>query len=250
MRIACGPGFERLLSRLVRRLAGLVINGEYTERGLARLTGISQPHLHHILSGKRSLTAQVADSFLANLGWSIGDLFTAAEMNQMLLDRRSAEGARVRIPVISGAIGPGSPFPDNRAVEDWLFVPCRYSRGLRRLFLVELHADPALPFALREAVFALVSEDEDLRLGIGPEAWYVLRWGGTGWVRRIRLEGDFLHVLGQEPLAGPAGLQAIPLAGSSVLSVVRGRLLWAGPDPREFDPFLHSGSGFPIATAS
>lgn len=250
MRAALGPGFERLLNRLARRLAALLTNGEYTERGLARLTGISQPHLHHILSGKRSLTPQVADAFLANLGWSIGDLFSAAELDQILLDCRSNRENRVRIPVITGRIGPDSPFPDTHSVQEWLLLPCRHSRGLRRVFLAEVGADPCLPFALRHAASVLVAEDEGLRLALDRDGWFVLRWGGTGWIRRVRQEGDFLRILGQEPLGESRGLEGIPLGGVSLLSVVRGRLLWAGPDLRQFDPFLHSGSGFPIATAS
>lgn len=250
MRAAPGPGFDRLLRRLVRRLAGLLTNGEYTERGLARMTGISQPHLHHILSGKRTLTPHVADAFLANMGWTIGDLFSNEEVDQILLDRRVLASGRHRIPVISGRIGPSSPYPATSRVEGWLAVRSALCSGIRRPFLAELEPDLPLPFARRPGEFALVAEDEELRLDPAPGGWYVLRWAGAGLVRRIRVEGASLCVLGQEPLGEAGGPETVPLAGQSLLSVVRGRLLWAGPDPRGFDPFTHSGSGFPAATAS
>lgn len=250
MRPAPGPGFERLLQRLVRRLGLLLSNGEYTERGLARLTGISQPHLHHILAGKRTLTPHVADSILANLGWAAGELFTEEEVDQVLLARRIGKENRRRIPVISGKIGPGSPWPDTGKVEEWLAVRSIPWQGVRRLFLAGLEPDPLLPFAQRAGEFALVAEDEELRLNVSEGCWHVLRWGGAGLVRRIRMEMGCLWILGQGSLDEPAGPQVIPLEGQSLLSVIRGRLLWAGPDPRKVDPFTHSGSGFPITTAS
>lgn len=45
--------FEELHGRLLASLRMLLSNGEMTERRLARLTGISQPHVHNVLKGKR-----------------------------------------------------------------------------------------------------------------------------------------------------------------------------------------------------
>jgi plasmid maintenance system antidote protein VapI len=245
-----GPGLEKLLHRLVRRLTALLTNGEFTERGLARLCGISQPHLHHILAGKRSLTPHVADAILASLGWGIETLISEEELDAILMARRQRGRASHRIPVISGRIGPSCPFPDTLNAEEWLLARSPFCEGLRRLFLAELAPDPAVPFARNSAVFALITEDEEIRLRLAPDAWFVLRWGGAGLVRRVREERGTLVLLGQEVLEEPGRMPSIPFAGQSLLSVVRGRLLWAGPDPRQFDPFAHSGSGFPIATAS
>ena len=51
-----------------------VQNGELTERGLARMIGISQPHMHHILKGARGLSVETADRILAKLKISVLDL--------------------------------------------------------------------------------------------------------------------------------------------------------------------------------
>ncbi len=245
-----GPGFEKLLQRLVRRAAALLVNGEYTERGLARLTGISQPHLHHILSGKRTLTPHVADAILASLGWGLGDLIAPEELDEILLTRRGQGRKKTRVPVLTGYIGPSFPFPDTSQVAEWILTGSPICEGMRRLFLAPLEPDPGVPFARCPGVFALVAEDEEWRLRCLPDLWYVLRWGGAGLVRRIRAEAGTLVLLGQKALEDGGGPACIPLEGQSLLSVVRGSLIWAGPDPRPFDPFSHSGSGLPIATAS
>ncbi len=59
--------FEELHSRLIEHLQQLVRSGEITERGLSRLTGVSQPHIHNVLKGKRLLSLAKADSILRQL---------------------------------------------------------------------------------------------------------------------------------------------------------------------------------------
>lgn len=56
-----------------------VKNGELTERGLARMIGISQPHMHHILSGARTLSIENSDRILKNLGLTVSDLLALLE---------------------------------------------------------------------------------------------------------------------------------------------------------------------------
>jgi transcriptional regulator with XRE-family HTH domain len=69
--------FETLQRRLLASVKGRVQNGELTERGLARMIGISQPHMHHILKGARSLSVETADRILRRLGLSVLDLLEA-----------------------------------------------------------------------------------------------------------------------------------------------------------------------------
>jgi transcriptional regulator with XRE-family HTH domain len=67
--------FETLQDRLVSSVRWRVQNGELTERRLASLTGISQPHMHNILKGARTLSPENADRILRTLEMSVLDLF-------------------------------------------------------------------------------------------------------------------------------------------------------------------------------
>ena len=69
-----GVLFADLLLAMRRVLRARVRNGEVTERGLARLAGISQPHLHNMLKGVRALSAEKADLLLNRLELSVVDL--------------------------------------------------------------------------------------------------------------------------------------------------------------------------------
>jgi hypothetical protein len=74
--------FEQLHSRLIEHLQQLVRSGEITERGLSRLTGVSQPHIHNVLKGKRLLSLAKADSILRQLKLDVLDLVDPQTINE------------------------------------------------------------------------------------------------------------------------------------------------------------------------
>lgn len=72
--------FRELQHRLVAHLRTLVCSGDATERGLARLTGVSQPHMHHVLNGQRFLSLEMADHIIAQLHLDLLDFIEPAEL--------------------------------------------------------------------------------------------------------------------------------------------------------------------------
>jgi predicted XRE-type DNA-binding protein len=72
--------FHTLRSRLVAAVNARVQNGEFTERGLARILGVSQPHIHNVLKGARKLQWDLADRLIADLGIKLLDLLTDDEL--------------------------------------------------------------------------------------------------------------------------------------------------------------------------
>jgi transcriptional regulator with XRE-family HTH domain len=71
--------FLDLQENLIRHIRERVHSGELTERGLARMTGISQPHIHNVLKGKRVLSIDAADLILASLHLDVRDLVPPAD---------------------------------------------------------------------------------------------------------------------------------------------------------------------------
>jgi len=82
--------FELLQIRLIANVHQRVQRGELKERGLARGTGISQPHLHNMLKGVRVLSPTMADLLLRHLHMTVLDLLdTDALPARHPLDRAS-----------------------------------------------------------------------------------------------------------------------------------------------------------------
>jgi transcriptional regulator with XRE-family HTH domain len=72
--------FQELQRRLVIHLRDRVRNGELTERGLARRTGVSQPHIHNVLKGKRFFSNETADQILLFLRLDVLDLLDRRDL--------------------------------------------------------------------------------------------------------------------------------------------------------------------------
>ena len=81
--------FGALQARLIAFVNMRIQNGEYTERGLARLLGISQPQIHHVLKGTRRLQPEFADRIMARFGVTILDLLQDIELSGELRSRQS-----------------------------------------------------------------------------------------------------------------------------------------------------------------
>ncbi len=76
--------FEVLRARLIQQVKLRINNGEFTERGLSRILGISQSQTHNVLKGARSLQVRLADQILVKLGMSATDLLNQDELDTAL----------------------------------------------------------------------------------------------------------------------------------------------------------------------
>ncbi len=75
---------ELVQRRLLENINWRINNGEYTERGLARLLGISQPQMHNVRKGIRRLSVELADRMMAKLNILLLDLLEEAELSAYL----------------------------------------------------------------------------------------------------------------------------------------------------------------------
>ena len=72
--------YQELQKRLIAFLSERVHSGEMTERGLARTTGVSQPHIHNVLKGKRLFSMEMADIILWRLHLDVLDLLSPEDL--------------------------------------------------------------------------------------------------------------------------------------------------------------------------
>jgi hypothetical protein len=80
--------FVELQTRLIARLRNKVRSGETTERGLARLIGISQPHIHNVLKGDKLFSLDMSDRVLQELHLDLLDFIEPSEIEEKI--RRAA----------------------------------------------------------------------------------------------------------------------------------------------------------------
>jgi hypothetical protein len=239
--------FESFQARLLRDVRQRIQNGDFTERGLARIVGISQPHLHNVLKGVRALGPELGDLLLAGLDLSLLDLLSSEELGEALQDRQAKDHPWRHVPILEGRIGPEDPFPNWRAVAGWVKSASRNLSDVQRPAFVRFGRDSALSSDWQNATFGLLDFHESARTNPREPVWYVLRWNGAGLIRQVRMEGSSLIVLGQRTIDHRTEPEALSCLEHSLLQVVRARVVWVGPDPDAAGQFSQRGFWLPRA---
>jgi transcriptional regulator with XRE-family HTH domain len=219
--------FRLLHTRLVSHVRYRVRNGEISERGLARLTGISQPHIHNVLKGVRLLSTDMADRIAHRLRIDLADLLTASEAGAPPVPkavspdgRKPADAGACRpVAMLAGWIGQQHPYPQAVGAELYPFpasdVDCLESPVAARL----------APDPLRAAIYGgrgvvLMDRAEKVRREPDDESYFALDLSGAGTVGLVRRAKRHLYV---RALHGHAW-QFIPLAERAAIDVIQGRV--------------------------
>jgi transcriptional regulator with XRE-family HTH domain len=174
-----------------------VSNGEISERGLARLTGISQPHIHNVLKGARLLSADVADQILRRLRINLVDLLTADEAGATLSvapGKEPADACECRtVAMLEGWIGREHPYPQAAGRERYPFPAADVER-LESPVAARLAPDP-----LRAPIFSgrgvvLLDRSEEVRRDPDEEGYFALDLSGGGTIGLVRRARRHLYL--------------------------------------------------------
>jgi len=224
--------FEGLQCLLIEHLKGLVRGGVITERGFARQLGVSQPHMHNLLKGRRELTVPVADRILNRLGISVLDLPTPFQLEQACQAREIRLGNTTSVPLVAGALGPDQPWPELGRVLTHVRIERSQLGMVHEPVLVSVASDPCLR-GVQPALMALLDTHPLARLRFEPTRWYALRINGCGAIRQLRptSDGGFRSVEQYEINAQPNEI-LISGSPSGWLESVCGLVVWIGEDLR------------------
>jgi hypothetical protein len=216
-----------------------VHSGKVTERGLARLCGLSQPHMHHVLKNMRALSTCSADRLMRALDLTVSDL----------LWRVSTEpDAQVRaIPVIRDRIGPGTNAVFT-VIRGHIPLPESLLIGLVDPLAARLAPDLVLPRALAAHDLVLLDQNPVARSAPAnsSSAW-VVNEGAGAQVRYLRLDRHQkidsdrqndarLYVADEVTLEDRRKWHAIALYGRNILDIVRARIVWFGREMEKEPP--------------
>ncbi|MDP9053787.1 MAG: hypothetical protein M3N93_05720 [Acidobacteriota bacterium] len=215
--------FQELQSRLVDVARERVRAGQLTERGLARLCGMSQPHMHNVLKKIRALSNDSADRLMGALGLGVSDL----------LWRVSSEpDAGIQaIPVMRNRIGPGADAVFG-VTKGYVPMPRSILKDLVDPVAARLRPDLVLPKALAAHDVVLLDRNPRLRAAPAPQGLWVVSDEGGMRVRYLRMGPGRLYIAHEVTLDDPERWQSIGLKGRNILDIVLARVVWVG---RELD---------------
>ena len=212
--------FHQLFDALLRHVRQRISRGEVSERGLARLIGYSQPHVHNVLAGVRHMNLRFADDLLGGLGLSLRDLLP--------ITGGPAPLSHVPVPLCSGEISPNRDYPREKGAATAILAPAAAVSASSNCLAFRVGADENSMWPTICAGDTIVV-DPALRSRRNPDvqAIYVMRINGRGFIRRCRKVGDRLLILSDQEAAGPP-LTWVSLENRKILDVVRGRIVWIG----------------------
>lgn len=251
--------FEMLQTRLLDHLRSRIRNGEITERGLAKKTGVSQPHVHNLLKGVRSLTPQFADQLMNGLGLGILDLMEPDELRGGLFQRSKEQEITLEVPVLRDRLGPGLPWPTEPSRFESIHVPLRFcgipetradpgypaSRppGARHwgnhLLVARLADDPRMAPILDPGDLVLLDSSRGALECDDPHALFATIWNGEGRIRWVRRGRGVVYLMTVKDRDEPQRWQtvrenaAIPVVVARAISL---RSLY--PTELVYDPLL------------
>jgi len=209
--------FGFLHSRLISAVRTRIRNGEISERGLARLTGISQPHIHHVLKGTRLLSRDTADLILERMRIDLADLL-ASEFGEPPRPAPAAEEYRL-VPLLEGVIGSNCPYPSVTGKELYPFAATEVRR-LRKPVAARLAPDPLNAPAFRSGGVLLLDSAPEARLEPDEQGIFTLDLpdgGMVGLVRRARHRFSFW-------VYRAGGWQSVGVRDREPLDVIQGRV--------------------------
>jgi transcriptional regulator with XRE-family HTH domain len=219
--------FQDARLKLLAYVRDQVRNGEITERGLARLIGISQPHVHNVLKGTRSLSMEMGDLLLRFLRLSLLDFAEQGEFEAQI--RRRQPPPRVsEVPFLRGVIGPGNRWPAEIDPRRNFLLQFPAGMGSAEIIAAEISPDPSMTATLDAYQVAILDISPAGRSSISPQGLYALERGGEAVLRYIRSGSRSHYLVSDADLNQPWNWERLSAELFQIREIVRGRVVWLG----------------------
>jgi hypothetical protein len=211
--------FHELHGRLIDVARERIRAGRLTERGLARMCGLSQPHMHNALKNIRSLSLGSADRLMQALDIHAADLMWRVSTE--------LEVAVRAVPIIRSRIGPGADASFS-VYQGYIPLPQSLLKGVVDPLAARLGPDLVMPEALAAHDLVLLDQNPQARAAPGGRTFWVVSEGDGLRVRYLRMGGTRLYVANEVTLEDPPKWNSVPLQGRNILDIVRARIVWMG----------------------
>lgn len=219
--------FQDAQLKLLDFVRDRIHSGELTERRLARLIGVSQPHVHNVLKGVRNLSPEIFDSILKFFQMSLLDLAPLPDLEASLRRRRALDPAP-EIAFLESAVGPGLPWP---AGVNWRrSFPFPYPSPIvpPNLVMVRLERDPSMRETLAQWDIALLDTSEEQRSAITPEGLYAVERDEESVLRYIRPGARCFYLVTDATRNQPSRWEELRIPADEFPEFVKARVLWLG----------------------
>lgn len=208
-----------ILRQIVEIVRHNVRSGRSTERGLARVAGISQPHLHNVLKGIRQLSPESADKLLEALGLTVPDI--------LWWSPGEAEPGTSAIPLLRDRIGPGS-HADLSRFRGYLGLPKAFVTRLSEPVAARLAPDPSMPLMFRDNDLVVLDRNV-ARIVNPPDGWCWVIADTAGFRVRYLKQSSAGLMSAAEPISGgELEWKRLGTGPQNLRELVKAQIVWNG----------------------
>lgn len=208
-----------LRNKLIDLARERIRTGQVTERGLARMCDISQPHMHNVLKNARKFSSESCDRLMRGLGVRIPDLLWYAP--------EDGEAGIEAVPFLRNRIGPGTGAAltvtrGHLPMAAWLV------KGVRDPLMARLGGDLVMPAELAPQDLVMLDQNPVARATPDPRRFWIVDTDAGLRVRYARLAGRHVCIGNEMTRAEPDKWTPVALHRRNILDVVRARIVWIG----------------------
>jgi len=219
--------FREAQCRLLEDLRHRIHNGDLTERGLARISGISQPHVHNVLKGIRFLSPGSLDLILKSLNYSILDFSTQPELETCTVARFHPY-TNFDLRLKDSAIGPRMPWSDRATSRRKFSLPADLENSPANLVLARVRLDTHMDPDLTDCDLAVLDTSARWCSYFSPRGIYVISLAGQTILRYVRCGKSCIYLAASDNLDDPLAWQSLPMLDGEITELVKGKVIWFG----------------------
>ncbi len=194
-----------------------VRKGEVTERSLARLSGMSQSHMHNVLKGIRSLKVEKADRLLSAMKLQLRDLIDELPSTVVAIES---------VPIMLDILGARTTEFHPHRVRGHVAVPAHIARAAGCPVAALIGEDFQLPLPFAPGDLVVIQQAKEFRSTIDPRAVYLVLTAFGPRLRYIRICGDRLFLPAEPYLRTPSAWESLSTSESTLRSSIYGRVSW------------------------
>ena len=209
--------FAHMQQNLLEVIRQRVTNGEITESQLARMVGMSQPHIHNVLKGARKLSTELADAMMARL---------RMDSKELIGDEQAVYALPFRpVPLLFGLLGAEMIQFDPRKTSGFVAAPSAIVATLYSPLAAMLGDDRAVAPRFETGDLVLIDQAIAVRNRALLNGVYIAMTLNGPRVRYVRQGGGKTYLASEGSLASPQLWERVTFTGP-LSRVVRGRVVW------------------------
>lgn len=210
--------FAYMHQNLLKVVRQRVINGEITESHLARMVGVSQPHIHNVLKGVRMLSSELADSLLEQLRIGAEELLKQTGPVYALPFRP--------VPMLVGNVGMEMMEWEPRKTSGFAHLPSEIVARAGKPLAARVGIDGLIRPRFEEGDLILIDQATTVQRILETDSICIVKTVSGPRLRYVRQSSGRAYLANEYSRGNPGEWEPWACSNSEILPCIGGSVVW------------------------